>query len=105
MFGWGILFPIGVIVARYFKHLDPLWFYVHTGIQSLGFILGLSGVIAGFVLDNKLEANVRKHKGLGISILTLGCLQVNSHILSLFVSYVATQIYILITVSKVHDFN
>ncbi|PWA54982.1 cytochrome b561/ferric reductase transmembrane with DOMON related domain-containing protein [Artemisia annua] len=76
MFGWGILLPIGVIVARYFKHLDPLWFYVHTGIQSLGFILGLSGVIAGFVLDNKLEVNVRKHKGLGITILTLGCLQV-----------------------------
>nr|GFA27002.1 cytochrome b561 and DOMON domain-containing protein At3g07570-like [Tanacetum cinerariifolium] len=76
MFGWGILLPVGVIVARYFKHLDPLWFYVHSGIQSLGFILGLSGVIAGFVLDNKLEVNVRKHKGLGISILTLGCLQV-----------------------------
>ncbi|KVH94161.1 Carbohydrate-binding domain family 9-like protein [Cynara cardunculus var. scolymus] len=76
MIGWGILLPVGVMVARYFKHLDPLWFYVHTSVQSLGFILGLSGVIAGLVLDGRLDASVGKHKGLGITILVLGCLQV-----------------------------
>ncbi|XP_071738033.1 cytochrome b561 and DOMON domain-containing protein At3g07570-like [Rutidosis leptorrhynchoides] len=73
--GWGVLIPIGVMVARYLKHLDSLWFNLHIGIQSLGFILGLSGVIAGFVLDNRLAVNVRKHKGLGITILVYGCLQ------------------------------
>lgn len=76
MIGWGILLPVGAMVARYFKHLDPLWFYVHTSIQSLGFILGLSGVIAGLVLDSRLDASVGKHKGLGVTILILGCLQV-----------------------------
>ncbi|KAL7585230.1 cytochrome b561 and DOMON domain-containing protein At3g07570 [Lactuca sativa] len=76
MMGWGILIPIGAMVARYLKHMNPLWFYVHTGIQSLGFILGLSGVIAGLVLDNRIDANVNKHKGLGITILAFGCLQV-----------------------------
>ncbi|KAJ9565235.1 hypothetical protein OSB04_001201 [Centaurea solstitialis] len=76
LIGWGILLPIGALVARYFKHLDPLWFYVHTSIQSLGFILGLSGVIAGLVLDSRLDASVGKHKGLGITILVFGCLQV-----------------------------
>nr|XP_043637460.1 cytochrome b561 and DOMON domain-containing protein At3g07570 [Erigeron canadensis] len=76
MLGWGILIPIGVLVARYLKHLDPLWFYAHSGIQSLGFIFGLSGVIAGFVLDNRLDAKVGKHKGLGITILVYGCLQI-----------------------------
>ncbi|KAI7738451.1 hypothetical protein M8C21_031580 [Ambrosia artemisiifolia] len=76
MMAWGILLPIGAMVARYLKHLDPLWFYVHSSVQSLGFILGLAGVIAGFVLDDRLDASVGKHKGLGISILVLGCLQV-----------------------------
>lgn len=78
MMGWGILIPIGAMVARYLKHMNPLWFYVHTGIQSLGFILGLSGVIAGLVLDNRIDANVNKHKGLGITILAFGCLQVST---------------------------
>ncbi|KAK1436992.1 hypothetical protein QVD17_02776 [Tagetes erecta] len=76
MIGWGILIPIGAIVARYLKHLDSLWFYMHTGIQSLGFILGLSGVIAGVVLDNRIDANVGRHKGLGVTILVFGFLQV-----------------------------
>ncbi|KAK9066012.1 hypothetical protein SSX86_015414 [Deinandra increscens subsp. villosa] len=76
MMAWGILIPIGTMVARYLKHVDPLWFYVHSGIQSLGFILGFAGVIAGVVLDNRLDAKVGKHKGLGITILVLGCLQV-----------------------------
>lgn len=78
MIGWGILIPIGVIVARYLKHLDSLWFYLHTGIQSLGFILGLSGVVAGVVLDNRIEASVEKHKGLGVTIVVFGFLQVTA---------------------------
>ncbi|KAI3760315.1 hypothetical protein L1987_50709 [Smallanthus sonchifolius] len=76
MVAWGMLIPIGAAVARYLKHLDPLWFYLHSGIQSLGFVLGLAGVIAGIVLDDRIEANVGKHKALGITILVLGCLQV-----------------------------
>ncbi|CAL5424770.1 unnamed protein product [Camellia sinensis] len=76
MLGWGILMPIGAIVARHFKEWDPIWFYSHISIQSLGFILGIAGVICGFVLEPKLGANVNKHKGLGTFILVLGCLQV-----------------------------
>ncbi|KAM1560514.1 hypothetical protein ACFX1Z_003752 [Malus domestica] len=49
MLGWGILMIIGVIVAR---------------------------VFCGFVLKNKLNADVSTHKSLGIFILVLGCLQV-----------------------------
>ncbi|KAK1412699.1 hypothetical protein QVD17_34158 [Tagetes erecta] len=76
MIGWGILIPIGALVARFLRHLDPLWFYVHSSVQTLGFILGLAGVIVGIVLDDRLDARVGKHKGLGSTILALGCLQI-----------------------------
>lgn len=77
MLGWGILMPIGAIIARYCKEYDPFWFYSHISLQVLGFILGLAGTIIGFSLeDNGLESDVSKHKALGISILVFGCLQV-----------------------------
>lgn len=76
MLGWGILMIIGVIVARHLKSYDPLWFYLHICIQSFAFVFGIIGVICGFVLDNKTNADVSTHKALGIFILVLGCLQV-----------------------------
>ncbi|KAH7518212.1 hypothetical protein FEM48_Zijuj09G0147600 [Ziziphus jujuba var. spinosa] len=76
MLGWGILLIIGTIIARHLKQWDPVWFYLHAVIQSLGFGVGLAGVICGFILNDKLDADVSAHKGLGISILVLGCLQV-----------------------------
>ena len=76
MLGWGVLMPIGVIVARYFRQFDPIWFYAHTSIQSGGFILGLAGVICGLVLKDRIKADVPTHKSLGIVVLVLGGLQV-----------------------------
>ena len=32
--GFGILIPIGVLVARTLKPLDPLWFHLHRVIQA-----------------------------------------------------------------------
>jgi hypothetical protein len=75
--GWGIFIPIGVIIARYFRHLDPMWYYSHTIIQTIGFIVGFSGIICGFVLNNHINPNdINTHRALGIFILLLGCLQV-----------------------------
>ncbi|CAL9203012.1 unnamed protein product [Musa hybrid cultivar] len=75
MLGWGVLMPVGVIMARYFKHLDPLWFYSHISIQGIGFVLGLVGIIAGFNLDDNLP-NADTHQAIGICILICGSLQV-----------------------------
>lgn len=74
--GWGLFLPCGAIVARYFRHKDPLWFYLHISIQFLGFIFGLATVIAGRQLYNKIHANVPTHRGIGIFVLTLSILQV-----------------------------
>ncbi|CAN0927278.1 Auxilin-related protein 2 [Linum grandiflorum] len=77
MVGWGILMILGAILARYFKHLDPLWFYAHVLVQSSGFVLGIIGVITGLLLQDDLDArHVSTHKALGILVLVLGCLQV-----------------------------
>ena len=77
MFGWGILLPLGVIVARYLRHKDPLWYYLHVLLQFLGYIIGLAGVVAGIALYNMLHSNFTMHRGLGISVLALGSLQVS----------------------------
>ncbi|CAN1858157.1 Cytochrome b561 and DOMON domain-containing protein At3g07570 [Linum perenne] len=76
--GWGTLTLIGAIVARYYKDMEPIWFYIHVMVQCSGFVLGVIGVIAGLVLEGNLGANINvsTHKVIGISILILGCLQV-----------------------------
>ncbi|KAJ3675386.1 hypothetical protein LUZ60_004428 [Juncus effusus] len=73
---WGVLIPINIIAARYFKHHDPHWFYSHISIQAIGFVLGLAGIIIGFDLDDEGVDNIDTHKAIGITILVLGCLQV-----------------------------
>ncbi len=30
---WGVLLPMGVIIARYLRHKDPLWFKIHRACQ------------------------------------------------------------------------
>uniref|UniRef100_A0ACD5U706 Uncharacterized protein n=1 Tax=Avena sativa TaxID=4498 RepID=A0ACD5U706_AVESA len=76
MFGWGILLPLGAIVARYLRHKDPLWYYLHILLQFLGYIIGLAGVVTGIALYNRIHSNFTIHRGLGISVLALGSLQV-----------------------------
>jgi len=76
VFAWGVLMPVGAILARYFRRVDPLWFYLHVGIQFVGFIIGLAGVVAGVALYNKIQADIPAHRGLGIFVLFLGILQV-----------------------------
>ena len=78
LFGWGLIMPFGAIIARYFKHRDPLWYYLHVGLQFVGFILALAGVVVGVSLYEKLHAHVPSHRGIGIFALVLGILQVCS---------------------------
>ncbi|XP_039003796.1 cytochrome b561 and DOMON domain-containing protein At3g07570-like [Hibiscus syriacus] len=77
MLSWGILMIIGAMIARYCKQWDPIWFYSHSAIQSCALVLGMAGVICGLVLENRLKTDLSTHKGLGIFILVLGCLQVS----------------------------
>ncbi|XP_022770585.1 cytochrome b561 and DOMON domain-containing protein At3g61750-like [Durio zibethinus] len=74
--GWGLILPAGAIVARYLKHEDPLWYYLHAGIQFLGFIIGLAAVVLGIQLYRSMNADIPAHRGIGIFVLVLSILQI-----------------------------
>lgn len=76
MMGWGVLMPIGMITARYFRQLDPCWFYTHMAIQVAGYAVGIAGIVLGFRLSEDGLRNVDVHKALGIAILAMASLQV-----------------------------
>ncbi|CAD6260413.1 unnamed protein product [Miscanthus lutarioriparius] len=76
MMGWGVLMPIGMITARYFRQLDPCWFYTHMAIQVSGYAVGIAGIVLGFRLNEDGLKNVDVHKALGIAILAMASLQV-----------------------------
>lgn len=77
IFGWGVLVPLGAIAARYLRHKDPLWYYLHVLVQFLGYIIGFAGVVSGIALYNRTYSNFTTHRSLGISVLALGSLQVS----------------------------
>ena len=80
MFGWGVLLPIGAMVARYARDYDPAWFYIHVTFQMIGFIFIIAGVATGVHLANSIDTpGLAGHKGLGIFLFLLAILQVCSY--------------------------
>ncbi|KAL4298466.1 cytochrome b561 and DOMON domain-containing protein At3g61750 isoform X2 [Arachis hypogaea] len=74
--GWGLILPVGAIVARYLRHKDPLWFYLHSVIQFVGFAFTLGTVLLGIQLYNNMHAHIPAHRGIGIFVLVLTILQI-----------------------------
>ncbi|PKI35533.1 cytochrome b561 and DOMON domain-containing protein At2g04850 [Punica granatum] len=76
---WGILLPVGAVIARYLRHiqaLGPAWFYVHAGVQLLGFFLGTVGFGLGLRLGELSPgAAYGLHRKLGVAAFSLGALQ------------------------------
>ncbi|KAG2602540.1 cytochrome b561 and DOMON domain-containing protein At3g07570-like [Panicum virgatum] len=73
--GWGVLVPAGVALARFFKRLDPFWFYAHVAAQGLGCVVGVVAVVAGFKLDDADEGRFAAHKAIGIAVVVGAVLQ------------------------------
>ncbi|KAL6566000.1 hypothetical protein OROHE_005055 [Orobanche hederae] len=76
LLAWGLILPLGAIIARYLKHNERLWYYLHVGFQFVGFLLGVAAVAVGLTLENKLHAFIPAHKGIGIFVFVLTILQV-----------------------------
>ncbi|XP_009362625.2 cytochrome b561 and DOMON domain-containing protein At5g47530-like [Pyrus x bretschneideri] len=77
---WGILMPIGIIVARYLKTVegaDPAWFHAHRGCQMLAFLGGIAGWGTGIFLGSKSPGiQYKGHRCIGITLFVLATIQV-----------------------------
>ncbi|XP_061344339.1 cytochrome b561 and DOMON domain-containing protein At4g17280-like [Gastrolobium bilobum] len=77
---WGILMPLGAIIARYlkvFKSADPAWFYLHVTCQTAAYIIGVAGWGTGLKLgSDSVGIEYSTHRTLGIILFCLGTLQV-----------------------------
>ncbi|XP_020574637.1 cytochrome b561 and DOMON domain-containing protein At5g47530-like [Phalaenopsis equestris] len=77
---WGILMPIGAIIARYmrvFKSADPAWFYLHVACQCSAYVVGVAGWGTGLKLGSDSKGiTYHSHRNIGITLFTLATLQV-----------------------------
>ncbi|XP_068665945.1 cytochrome b561 and DOMON domain-containing protein At3g25290-like [Aristolochia californica] len=77
---WGILMPIGVIMARHlrtFKSADPAWFYLHVSCQFSGYVIGVAGWATGLKLGHESKGvQYSTHRNLGIALFCLSTLQI-----------------------------
>ncbi|XP_021735209.1 cytochrome b561 and DOMON domain-containing protein At5g35735-like [Chenopodium quinoa] len=77
---WGILMPLGAIIARYvkvFPSADPAWFYLHIACQISAYIIGVAGWGTGLKLGSQSVGIVyHVHRNIGIALFCLATLQV-----------------------------
>ncbi|KAL2957354.1 hypothetical protein AAZX31_18G142400 [Glycine max] len=80
---WGVLFPLGVIIARYmrtFPSADPAWFYLHVGCQVSAYAIGVAGWGTGMKLGSEsVGIQYRSHRYIGIALFCFATLQVKKH--------------------------
>ncbi|KAA0026084.1 hypothetical protein IC582_002185 [Cucumis melo] len=76
---WGLLFPIGVVMARYlrvFPSADPAWFYLHISCQISAYAIGVAGWGTGMKLGSESEGFVAyDHRNIGIALFSMATLQ------------------------------
>ena len=77
---WGVLFPFGVIIARYlrtFPSADPAWFYLHVSCQVSAYAIGVAGWATGLTLGSQsVGVQYSGHRNIGIALFCVATLQV-----------------------------
>ncbi|XP_028777264.1 cytochrome b561 and DOMON domain-containing protein At3g25290 [Neltuma alba] len=77
---WGILFPLGAIIARYlrtFPSADPAWFYLHASCQVSAYAIGVAGWATGLKLGSESKGiQYSGHRNIGIAAFCLATLQI-----------------------------
>ncbi|KAI3760293.1 hypothetical protein L1987_50686 [Smallanthus sonchifolius] len=77
---WGILFPVGIMIARYlraFPAADPAWFYLHGSLQVSAYAIGVAGWGTGMKLGSESKGvKYFVHRNIGIALFCLATLQV-----------------------------
>jgi len=73
-----LLFPIGLMVARYAKSPTGTWFKIHFFLQNYAFIIMLTGIIIGYTLPVIQFMSFTAHAALGTTIFILTVFQMLS---------------------------
>ncbi|KAA8515607.1 hypothetical protein F0562_018782 [Nyssa sinensis] len=80
VFSWGIMMPVGFMIARYMKAFQPdvpTWFYLHVSLQCSAFVIGIAGCVTGLVLGHMSPGvHHHDHMAIGTTVFCLGVLQV-----------------------------
>jgi len=71
-----IIFPMGLMVARYAKTTSQWWYRTHFFLQNYGFIVMITGIIIGYKLPAVQFKSYTYHGALGTAILILTVFQV-----------------------------
>jgi len=100
---WGILFPVGAIIARYLRSLrfaDPFWFYLHVICQFSSYVIGVTGWAIGLDLGAKSKGiEYTSHRIIGIVLFCIATLQVPLRIL-LFIQSLIHQLEVIVCYAK-----
>ncbi|GER27164.1 auxin-responsive family protein [Striga asiatica] len=77
---WGIMFPVGIIIARYlkvFRSADPAWFYLHVFCQISSYAIGVSGWSTGLKLGSESHGiTYTTHRNIGITLFVIATVQI-----------------------------
>jgi len=79
---WGILLPIGGMIARWLKQCipqSPAWFYLHVICQLIGYSVGVAGWGIGLELGSESKGLWDWDRGIGIALFCLATLQVTQN--------------------------
>ena len=76
---WGVMLPIGVLVARYTKHTLPggqpaVWFRVHRGTQTAGLVISIAGLAIALARPEFGPIDT-PHGYIGLVVMALALLQ------------------------------
>jgi hypothetical protein len=78
---WGILLPLGVIFARFYRHVEPnkgpraVWFVAHQALQYSGVIIAAVGFIVAIYMERDASHFATTHAKLGLTVMCLGLTQ------------------------------
>ncbi len=77
--GFGVLIPIGIVIARFMPPpSNSTGFNLHRAVQTLGFLLGVSGIVCGFIAGGGWSSKYAVHRNIGMAVIVLTFLQVLS---------------------------
>lgn len=76
--GWGVLIPVGILMAKARDIEFRYWFITHRLIQVFGYLMGIAGIGAGFAFRGTWETPYSAHRDIGITITALGTIQILS---------------------------